>query len=177
MFKKLIFLASFVLLLSLFSNAVGQPTGNILWEEWYNVNGSSVNSLRIDPRYPDNPDMSELRDTFDSGLSPGDNYGSRVRGYLYPPADGDYEFWVSGDDNCELWLSNNADPSTATRICLVPGWTNQYEWTKYPDQKSSFITLQAGKKYYIEGLVKESGGGDSLTAGWGGPVMGGEVRS
>ncbi|MHC4583054.1 MAG: PA14 domain-containing protein, partial [Planctomycetota bacterium] len=123
-------------------------------------------------RYPDNPDMSELRDSFDSELDPGDNYGSRVRGYLYPPVDGDYEFWVSGDDNCELWLGKDADPSTASKICEVPGWTNQHEWTKYPEQKSSFITLQAGKKYYIEGLVKEGGGGDSLTAGWGGPVIG-----
>jgi len=172
MYKKLIYLASFVLLLSLFSNADGQPTGNILWEFWYDVSGTSLNSLRSDPRYPDNPDMSELRDSFDSELNPGDNYGSRVRGYLYPPEDGDYEFWVSGDDNCELWLSTNADPSSATKICEVPGWTNQYEWTKYPQQKSSFITLQAGKKYYIEGLVKEGGGGDSLTAGWGGPVIG-----
>ena len=172
MFKKLFFLASFVLLLSLFSNASGQPTGNILWEFWYDISGTSVNNLINDPKYPDNPDMSELRESFDSEVDSRDNYGSRVRGYLYPPADGDYEFWVSGDDNCELWLSINADPSSAIKICEVPGWSNQYEWAKYPQQKSSFITLQAGKKYYIEALMKEGGGGDSLTAGWGGPVIG-----
>ena len=172
MFKKLFFLASFVLLLSLFSNASGQPTGNILWEFWYDISGTSVNNLINDPKYPDNPDMSELRESFDSEVDSRDNYGSRVRGYLYPPADGDYEFWVSGDDNCELWLSINADPSSAIKICEVPGWSNQYEWAKYPQQKSTFITLQAGKKYYIEALMKEGGGGDSLTAGWGGPVIG-----
>ena len=172
MFKKLFFLASFVLLLSLFSNASGQPTGNILWEFWYDISGTSVNNLINDPKYPDNPDMSELRESFDSEVDSRDNYGSRVRGYLYPPADGDYEFWVSGDDNCELWLSINADPSSAIKICEVPGWSNQYEWAKYAQQKSSFITLQAGKKYYIEALMKEGGGGDSLTAGWGGPVIG-----
>jgi len=172
MFKKLFFLASFVLLLSLFSNASGQPTGNILWEFWYDISGTSVNNLINDPKYPDNPDMSELRESFDSEVDSRDNYGSRVRGYLYPPADGDYEFWVSGDDNCQLWLSTNADPSSATKICEVPGWSNQYEWAKYAQQKSSFITLQAGKKYYIEALMKEGGGGDSLTAGWGGPVIG-----
>jgi len=172
MFKKLFFLASFVLLLSLFSNASGQPTGNILWEFWYDISGTSVNNLINDPKYPDNPDMSELRESFDSEVDSRDNYGSRVRGYLYPPADGDYEFWVSGDDNCQLWLSTNADPSSAIKICEVPGWSNQYEWAKYAQQKSSFITLQAGKKYYIEALMKEGGGGDSLTAGWGGPVIG-----
>ena len=172
MFKKLFFLASFVLLLSLFSNASGQPTGNILWEFWYDISGTSVNNLINDPKYPDNPDMSELRESFDSEVDSRDNYGSRVRGYLYPPADGDYEFWVSGDDNCQLWLSTNADPSSAIKICEVPGWSNQYEWAKYAQQKSSFITLQAGKKYYIEALMKEGGGGDSLSAGWGGPVIG-----
>jgi hypothetical protein len=172
MFKKLFFLASFVLLLSLFSNASGQPTGNILWEFWYDISGTSVNNLINDPKYPDNPDMSELRESFDSEVDSRDNYGSRVRGYLYPPADGDYEFWVSGDDNCELWLSINADPSSAIKICEVPGWSNQYEWAKYPQQKSTFITLQAGKKYYIEALMKDGSGGDSLTAGWGGPVIG-----
>ncbi|MBW7990685.1 MAG: hypothetical protein FVQ84_11810 [Planctomycetes bacterium] len=172
MFKKLFFLASFVLLLSMFSNASGQPTGEILWEFWYNINGTSLNSLRTAPGYPDNPDVSELRVSFDSELDPDDNYGCRVRGYLYPPADGDYEFWVSGDDNCELWLSINADPSSASKICEVPGWSNQHEWAKYPQQKSTFITLQGGKKYYIEGLMKEGGGGDTLTAGWGGPGIG-----
>ncbi len=172
MFKKLFFLASFVLLLSLFSNASGQPTGEILWEFWYDISGTSVNNLINDPKYPDNPDMSELRESFDSEVDSRDNYGSRVRGYLYPPADGDYEFWVSGDDNCQLWLSTNADPSIAIKICEVPGWSNQYEWAKYAQQKSSFITLQAGKKYYIEALMKDGSGGDSLTAGWGGPVIG-----
>jgi hypothetical protein len=156
----------------LFSNASGQPTGEILWEFWYNIGGTNLNSLRTAPGYPDNPDVSELRVSFDSELDPDDNYGCRVRGYLYPPADGDYEFWVSGDDNCELWLSKNADPSSASKICEVPGWTNQHEWAKYTQQKSTFITLQGGKKYYIEGLMKEGGGGDTLTAGWGGPVIG-----
>ena len=172
MSKKLIHLAVCVLVLSLFSDAGAQPTGQILWEFWYDIGGTNLGSLRNDPRYPDNPDATELRDSFDSDLDAMDNYGCRVRGYLYPPADGDYEFWVSGDDNCELWLGANDDPSTATKICEVSGWTNQYEWAKYPQQKSSFITLQAGKKYYIEGLMKEGGGGDSLTGGWGGPVIG-----
>ncbi len=172
MCRKLTYLFTVVLVLGLSSNAGGQPTGNILWEHWYDINGTSLGSLRNAPGYPDNPDMSELRDSFDSEVDSRDNYGSRVRGYLYPPVDGDYEFWVSGDDNCQLWLSTNADPSSAIKICEVPGWSNQYEWAKYAQQKSSFITLQAGKKYYIEALMKEGGGGDSLTAGWGGPVIG-----
>ncbi|MHC4496817.1 MAG: PA14 domain-containing protein, partial [Planctomycetota bacterium] len=107
-----------------------------------------------------------------SELDPRDNYGCRALGYLYVPVDGEYEFWVAGDDNCELLLSTDDDPANAPVIAQVPGWTSQYEWTKYPEQKSSAVTLQAGKKYYIEALMKEGGGGDTLTVGWGGPTIG-----
>ena len=170
MCRRMTFLA--VLVFGIVGNTLGQPTGEILWEYWYDIPGTGLGSLRNDPRFPDSPDMTEMRDSFDSELDPWDNYGCRALGYLYAPADGDYEFWVAGDDNCELWLSTNDDPGNATEIARVSGWTNQYEWTKYPDQKSSTITLQAGKKYYIEALMKEGGGGDTLTVGWGGPTIG-----
>ena len=127
MYRRTIFLTCFVLLLSLFGDAVAQPTGEILWEFWYDISGTSLTILRNNPRYPDEPDESVLRDSFDSEVDSYDNYGCRVRGYIYPPEDGDYEFWVSGDDNCELWLSATDEPSGAVLICEVPGWTNQYE--------------------------------------------------
>jgi hypothetical protein len=169
---KLIYLTSFVLVLNLFSYADGQPTGNILWEYWYDIDGNTLDFLRDDPRYPDSPDMSELRDNFNSELALWDNYGCRVRGYLYPPEDGDYEFWVSGDDYCELWLSTNDDPYKIIMIAEVPGWTEYLEWGKYPQQKSQPITLQADQRYYIEALMKEHEVGDHLTVGWGGPIIG-----
>jgi hypothetical protein len=34
------------------------------------------------------------------------------------------------------------------------------------------VALVAGQKYYIEGLMKEGGGGDSLDVGWAGPGIG-----
>jgi len=161
-----------VLVFGIAGNALAQPTGEILWEFWYDIAGTNLASLRNDPRFPDSPDISELRSSIDSELDPDDNYGCRALGYLYAPADGDYEFWVAGDDNCELWLSTNDDPDNATVVARVASWTAQYEWTKEPGQKSSTITLQAGKKYYIEALMKEGGGGDTLTVGWGGPTIG-----
>jgi len=172
MCKKLTRLMVLVLVFGIAGNTIGQPTGEILWEYWYDIGGTGLGTLRNDPRFPDSPDMTELRDSFDSALDPWDNYGCRALGYLYAPADGDYEFWVAGDDNCELWLSTNDDAGNATVVARVSGWTAQYEWTKYPEQRSSAIALQAGKKYYIEALMKEGGGGDTLTVGWGGPTIG-----
>jgi hypothetical protein len=46
------------------------------------------------------------------------------------------------------------------------GWTNPKEWLKYGTQKSTLISLEAGKKYYIEALHKEGSGGDNLAVGW-----------
>jgi len=173
MYKKLIYLASFVVVLGMVSNANGQSdNGNILFEYWFDFTGNRIANLTDDPRYPDNPDQSEWRERFEGPVDWRDNYGVRARGFLYPPDDGDYSFWVSGDDYCELWLSTNDDPDKATIVAEVPGWTTHLEWGKYPQQKSKPITLAAGQKYYIEALMKEEGGGDSLTVGWGGPTIG-----
>ncbi|MHC4143895.1 MAG: PA14 domain-containing protein [Planctomycetota bacterium] len=173
MYRKLIYLVPFVVVLGMVGNANGQSdTGNILFEYWFDFAGNRISNLTDDPRYPDNPDQSELREKFDGQIDWRDHYGVRARGFLYPPADGDYSFWVSGDDYCELWLSTNDDPDKVTIIAEVPGWATYLEWSKYPQQKSKPITLAAGQKYYIEALMKENDGGDSLTVGWGGPTIG-----
>ena len=57
-------------------------------------------------------------------------------------------------------------------IAEVPGWTSYLEWGKYPEQQSAPITLVGGQKYYIESIMKEGGGGDSMTVAWAGPEIG-----
>ncbi|MGE5297178.1 MAG: PA14 domain-containing protein, partial [Solirubrobacterales bacterium] len=71
-----------------------------------------------------------------------------------------------------LWLSTNEDPANATMIAQVASWTGVAEWTKEAGQKSAPVSLVAGQKYYLEGLLKEGGGGDSLDVGWAGPGIG-----
>ena len=173
MCRKLFYLTSFVLLLGMVGNASAQKgKGNILYEWWYNFPGTAVSDLTGDPRYPNSPDEAEWRTRFEGPVNWKDNYGTRARGYVYPPASGDYNFWISGDDYCELWLSTDDNPANVVMVAEVPGWTEAFAWTTYPAQKSKAITLTAGQKYYIEALMKEEGGGDSLTVAWGGPVIG-----
>ena len=58
-------------------------------------------------------------------------------------------------------------------IANVAGWTDVEEWTQdEAGQKSAPQALKAGQVYYIEALEKEGGGGDSLSVGWAGPVIG-----
>jgi hypothetical protein len=65
-----------------------------------------------------------------------------------------------------VFLSLNAEPVYARSICVVPGWTNVGEFTKYPSQTSVTIPLVAGRYYYVEALHKEGSGGDHLALYW-----------
>jgi len=100
-----------------------------------------------------------------------ERYGQQVRGWLVPPADGQYRFFLAGDDTCEFWLSSSANSATRTRVAFVPGWTPPLDWTKYPEQSSSLITLQGGRPYYFELFHVEGSYGDHATVAWTGPGL------
>jgi len=137
-------------------------TGTILREEWKNISGNDVSQI---------PQMSMPSSAIEvSGFEhlngSGENYGSRIRGFICPPTTGNYTFYIAGDDATELWLSSSALPSGRKRIAYNLSWTAVREWNKYASQKSSLVFLEAGKKYYIEALHKQGGGGDHLSVAW-----------
>ncbi|MFL5747733.1 MAG: T9SS type A sorting domain-containing protein [Niastella sp.] len=144
-------------------------TGSILREYWTGISGTAISNLTSNANYPNNPTGSGQLTNLEGPTNWADNYGTRIRGYLYPPASGSYTFWVAGDDNTELYLSTNDNPANTSRIAYVSGWTNSREWTKYSTQQSVTINLTAGQKYYIEVLQKEGSGGDNVAVAWQGP--------
>ena len=148
-------------------------SAKVLFEYWLDIGGTNIaNDLRSQCSYPDGPSQSELRDNLKSPVDWKDNYGLRARAYVTPPANGYYTFWVSGDDNCQLWLSTDDSAANAKLIAQVAGWTPAETWDWEASQKSGGILLTAGQKYYVEMLMKEGGGGDSVTAAWAGPTIG-----
>ena len=96
----------------------------------------------------------------------GDNYGTRIRGYVTAPVTGFYTFWESGDDAVTLLLSPDENPANKQVIAFHTGFTNAQQWNKYSTQASRQILLTAGKKYYIEALHKEGAGADHLAIAW-----------
>ncbi len=40
------------------------------------------------------------------------------------------------------------------------------QWDKFPSQKSTPVPLVAGKRYYVEALLKEDIAEDHLAVGW-----------
>jgi hypothetical protein len=115
--------------------------------------------------------------SFDAPKDVAEEYGQRIRGYLKPSTTGSYQFFIASDDDSELWLSTDDQPSNKVKIASVTGWTNQYQYNKYGSQQSASINLTANKHYYIEALHKEGSGGDHVTVAWQGPGISHQVIS
>lgn len=138
----------------------------LLREFYLNIGGGDqVSILTGNAKYPNSPDQSDLIQTFESPNF-GDalnQYGLRISGFFVAPQSGNYNFYVAGDDDCELHLSTDATPANAVKICQkigAPYGTRDFGGTA--QQKSANIALVAGQKYWIFGLMKEGGGGDGI---------------
>ncbi len=139
-----------------------QVTG-LMRETWRRVGGGAINDLRGRLNSP--PSDSELVPHSDFRVA-GNDFGMRLRGYLKPPADGEYRLEVCSDDQSEVWLSSDEDPANRRLVCHLYDYAERDEWQKNPSQRSSPLPLSAGKRYFIEVLYKQGGGGAHLRLGW-----------
>jgi len=134
-----------------------------------NVPGTGVGELTTLARFPDNPDEIVQISRLDVPSGRSDNYGSLVRGYIQPPVDGQYRFFVSGDDQTQFLLSSGQSSADAEVVASVTGWTSSGQFDKYTSQTSPYLSLSAGKRYYFELRHKEGTGGDHFSVAWEGP--------
>jgi subtilisin family serine protease len=142
--------------------ALCSASGSITREYWTGIPGAQIGDIPVDTA----PDGIEALTIFEGPVNIGSHYAARIRGYICPPATGEYHFWLASNDHSELWLSSDADPLNKKKIAFVYGATNMHEWDKYPSQISVAITLTKGKTYYIEALHKQGVGSDHLAVGW-----------
>lgn len=144
------------------SASTSKETGSLTIEYWKGDKDKTTKNA-VSPSAK--PTVTSLT-AFEIPSHIGDHYNTRVRGYVQPPVNGRYTFWLAGDDDCELWLSTDDNPKNKRKIAYIDGWTRTYQWNKYDSQKSASISLQAGKKYYVEVLHKEREGEDHMAVGW-----------
>ncbi|MBI4658633.1 MAG: hypothetical protein HY735_07260 [Verrucomicrobia bacterium] len=157
--------------------------GKMKYEYWSGIGGTTLDPLKQDSRYPNNPTGSQLVDSYEAPIDWADNFGARVSGWITPATSGNYVFYMSADDGAELYLSTDDNPANKKLIAQESGWSGARQWVsigggsqveeKRSDQftgtqwpTGNTITLQAGRRYYTELIYKEGGGGDNGAATW-----------
>lgn len=149
------------------NGAWAQQTRGLLQEVYSNIGGGmQVADLIAHPSFPSQPTSEAILNDFEAPTNVAENYGQRVRGFVLPPQTGDYVFWLASDDGGALFLSTDESPANKVEIATVPGWTSPRQWNRYREQESEPIRLESGRRYYVEALMKEQGGGDNLAVRW-----------
>jgi hypothetical protein len=137
---------------------------SVIREVWTNAPGVNVADIPEGTTASSSAALGSLEGITDYG----DNYGERMRGYLTAPATGNYYFWIAASDSAELWLSNDSEPANKVRRAFVsPSGSTSRQWNLQPNQKSGWLALVAGQRYYLEILHKAgTGTGDNWAVGW-----------
>src|SRR5665213_230215 len=148
-------------------------SNSVVREVWTNVPGTNIADIPVST--PAN--FTNAFGALDGITDFGDNYGERVRGYFTAPATGNYYFWIAGSDSAQLWISDDSESvNKFLRAYVTPtnnptasgqNGTSSRQWNLQPSQKSGWLALVAGQKYYIEILHKAGvGTGDNWSVGW-----------
>jgi hypothetical protein len=146
---------------------------SVIREVWTNVPGINVSDIPVTTTASSSAALGTLEGITDYG----DNYGERIRGYLTAPVTGNYYFWIAGSDSAELWIANNSEPANKVRRASVLPTANpapppangsaSRQWGLQPNQKSGWLAMVAGQRYYLEVLHKAgAGAGDNWAVGW-----------
>ncbi|HEY1788776.1 MAG TPA: GLEYA domain-containing protein, partial [Verrucomicrobiae bacterium] len=136
------------------------------------VQGSGVFPyVQTFPAYPNDPTERSFLTSFEAPPDLKTYYLDRIRGYLHPPATGQYTFWIASDDAGEFFLGTNASPESMREIAsnVIGNATRAREWDRYPSQRSKPVMLKAGEVYYVEALRVQNYGSDNLAVAWKGP--------
>ena len=148
--------------------AAGAPpeTGRILCAYWREIPGTQVDDLTGQASFPDYPNEQVYLEQFEIPRNQEGNYGTMIRGYVHPPMDGAYTFYIAGNNQAELWLSGDAKAQGKQRLASVPQWTMPRVWQGVAQQQSSPVQLKANGVYYVEVRHKNGGGDNHLAVAW-----------
>ncbi len=152
-----------------------KPYG-LLQEIYRTVSGDSrAVALRNHPAFPDSPTTVTAVGAFEAPSNQlrgyWEKFGQRLRGYLLPPEDGDYTFYLASDDGSELYLSPDSEPAHKQLIASQAYWSPKRDWTSSFNRSShenisAPVRLRKGGSYYIEVLMREGGGSEHVAVAW-----------
>jgi FecR protein len=144
-------------------------TGNLLREWWTNVSGDRINAFRDNPRFPNHPDGWDFAKELELRPVKTNHVGMRFCGYLHPPVTGNYEFWLAGATDAELFMSPDDNPAAKVVIANGPGFSkSNWDQPRFRggSQWAPPVPLVAGRTYYIEAIVFIYAGEGDLSVAW-----------
>lgn len=137
-----------------------QTGGNITREQWDAVPGTNVTQIPVTQA----PSSTSLLTSLEPPANVGDDYGVRIRGFLTAPESGDYRFYLRADEAAALYLSNDEEPLNSWKRAELTAPVASVDWSAAA--ATALLRLEAGERYYLEILHKESSGSDHLAIGW-----------
>ncbi|MBX7206710.1 MAG: cadherin domain-containing protein [Verrucomicrobiaceae bacterium] len=149
--------------------ATGVNAAGIIQQRWSAII-ANVAALLALPSYPYQPTSTVTYASFSTASQSAINYGSRIQALLTPTVSGTYTFYMSSNDDAELWFSTNASGAGATRIINNVNNTPYDNFAYLPAQQTSApVALTAGQTYYLQTLHHQGGGTDHVQVAWTGP--------
>ncbi len=154
-----------------------QVNGVINSRRYLNIGGTAVNDLTSNAKFINGQwDNEQFKNLIESNTDSADNYGAELIGYIVPNVSGAFSFYISADDGAVLFLSTDANPANKVSVATEPQWNGSRQYLVGDrrtarangrfDNQSDDITLQAGRAYFFQALMKEGGGGDNLSVAW-----------
>jgi hypothetical protein len=168
--------------ITLSPKAVFEP--GYVWVDWWS---NTTSKLAVENYTATAPHFSYVAPKFAGPMwSSFDNFVNKVSALFVAPATSNYVFYVSSDDDSDLFLSTDSNAVNKRLIAQETGWSGAFSWNSAggggsavsqkrsdswsPDGAggaapySAGIPLIGGQQYWLEGVHHEGAYGDHFAA-------------
>ncbi len=165
--KQIIYIILFIF--SSFTNyaqiCVGE-SGKVQWEAWRGIFADQFSELSALEFYPNKPDVTQTIYSLSAPVNYDNNFGARISGFIHVPQTDSVTFNITGNSKCQFYLSTGMSPANLVLRAFANDYTNEFEYTKFPEQTSAKLLLQGMTYYYFEIRYVESTGSDHCRLFW-----------
>ena len=140
--------------------------GYLAIDYYLGIGGTAVADLTNSAKFLSGaPDVSFQIPSFSSPANYADNYGARITGFITPPAEGDYDFFIRSDDASAVFVGPDANPAhidQTTPSAFETGCCNAFQEPGANQTTQAPLHLLGGHSYAVLAYLKEGGGGDYI---------------
>ena len=130
------------------------PTG-VRLQRWDNAPGTRLADIPLAQPPTSTRVLSQL-ETVTASSPDNFHYGARLQAWLLPPQNGNYTFYLSGNDAAKAWLSLDGNPAHKVALNASSIFTQgPRDYTANDEQKSAVVALRADRVYYLEVQLKQ----------------------